>query len=848
MTRIYDIGPFRLDSQVGVLTKAGVPVALGARATAVLTALVKRTNEYVQKDSIMDAAWPGLVVEESNLAVQISAIRRVLSQAPGGERWIETLARRGYRFVGPVTELPDDRQGAWDGPKRSNLTEPLTSFIGRERELVEIKRLLPGKRLLTLVGVGGIGKTRLALQTAGEVTDAYRDGVWLIELGSISNPLLVPTSVAQVLGVRERTGTPLMDTLCAHLKARQLLLILDNCEHLLDACATLAEAVLRSAAETTIIATSREPLHVAGEQTYPLQALSLPEPSASAEAMGRSEAVQLFVERARRQLPDFELTNAGAPAVAQLCIHLDGIPLALELAAARIRSLSIEQIHARLHDRFKLLTGGNRTALPRQQTLRATLDWSYDLLTGEERLLLQRLSVFAGGWTLEAAEQVCVGEGLENCEVLDLLASLSDKSLVMAEQKDAHSRYRLLETMHQYAREKLVESGGGEAVRARHRDYFLVLAEEAEPKLLGAEQAAWLRRLEEEHENLRASLDWSLGEAESGAGLRLCGALQQFWWTRGHLSEGREWCVRLLGKAGGEERTQERAKVLNAAGGLAYHQGDYAAARARHEESLAIVRELGDRSGIARSLNNLGNVLHDEGNHASARARYEESLAIRRQLGDRRGMASSLNNLAQIAFYQGDYPAARALNEESLAIKRQLGDRRGIAFSLHNLGSVAFDQGDYPAARALNEECVAIMRELGDRGGVVASLGNLANVAFEQGDYPAAGALFEQGLAIQRELGDMRAIASSLEGLSAVVAALGSSLRAVRIWGAAERQREEIGSPLPPNERPRYGRRVAAARAALGDDAAFDRAWQEGRALTLEQAIALALSETLERP
>ncbi|TMH13454.1 MAG: hypothetical protein E6H68_12750, partial [Betaproteobacteria bacterium] len=299
MTKIYEIGPFRLDSEAGVLSQAGIPVALGSRAVAVLTTLVERGNEFVQKGAIMDAAWPGVVVEESNLAVQISAIRRVLAQAPGGERWIETLARRGYRFVGPVIELLGDRQGSW-GDKHTNLSEPLTSFIGRERELVEIKRLLPSTRLLTLVGIGGIGKTRLALQVAAEVMDAYRDGVWLVEFGSIRDPLLVPTSVAQVLGVHEKSGTPLTDTLCVHLKARQLLLVLDNCEHLPDACATLADAILGAAPESTIIATSREPLHVAGEQIYPLQSLSLPEPSTDAEAVGRSEAVQLFVERARR--------------------------------------------------------------------------------------------------------------------------------------------------------------------------------------------------------------------------------------------------------------------------------------------------------------------------------------------------------------------------------------------------------------------------------------------------------------------------------------------------------------------------------------------------------------------
>ncbi len=460
MTKIYEIGPFSLDPAAGVLSCGGHPVALGARAVAVLTALVKQPNQYVRKESILDAAWSGLVVEEGNLPVQILAIRRALAQAPGGERWVETLPRRGYRFVGPVTKIedgiPQERVG---GCKRSNLSAPLTSFIGRERELVEIKRLLPDKRSLTIVGVGGIGKTRLALQVAVEVMDAYRDGVWLVELGSISDPLLVPTSVAQVVGVHEKSGTALTQALCAQLKARQLLLILDNCEHLVESCAALVDAVLRSAPEATIVATSREPLHVAGEQIYLLQTLSLPDPSAGVDVIRRSEAVELFVERARRQLPDFALTAARATVVAELCTHLDGIPLALELAAARVRSLSVEQINERLHDRFKLLTSKTRTVQVRQQTLRSTFDWSFDLLGEEERAVFRRLSIFPGSFTLEAASAVASDAAIDEFAVIDRLSQLVARSLVVADTNDVGARYRLLETTRSYALEKLTEAG-----------------------------------------------------------------------------------------------------------------------------------------------------------------------------------------------------------------------------------------------------------------------------------------------------------------------------------------------------------------------------------------------------
>jgi non-specific serine/threonine protein kinase len=390
---------------------------------------VERANEHVPKDSIIEAAWPGMVVEEGNLAVQISAIRRVLAQAPGGEGWVQTLPKRGYRFVGPVTTLPDlpSRRAAVEA-RRTNLPEPLTLFIGRERELVEIKRLLPTTRLLTLIGIGGIGKTRLALQAAAEVMDAYRDGVWFVDFAPLAAAALVPSAVAQALGLSETAGKELVQALAGRIKGRQLLLLLDNCEHLLEACARIAIILLHAAPETTIIATSREGLHIRAEQVFPLPALSLPDPTASFESITKSEAVQLFLERAQRQQPDFELTAARSAAIAQLCIHLDGIPLALELAAARIPSLSIEQINARLGDRFRLLTGGSRTSLPRQQTLRGTLDWSYALLTEHERLVLRRLAIFTGGFTLEAASAVASDESIDGFAVTDVVSQLVARS------------------------------------------------------------------------------------------------------------------------------------------------------------------------------------------------------------------------------------------------------------------------------------------------------------------------------------------------------------------------------------------------------------------------------------
>jgi predicted ATPase/DNA-binding winged helix-turn-helix (wHTH) protein len=838
----YRFGLFELQPDKRRLLKDGVTISLRPRALDLLVVLVDRAGHLVTKDELLSRVWPKTVVEDAGLHVLVSALRKVL-----GADVIATVSGRGYQFTLEVTK-GDGEANRISGSKH-NLPFQLTSFVGREQEIAQLEQFVAANRLVTLTGTGGAGKTRLAIEVASRLTDAFPDGVWLVELAALSDPRLVPQAVAKVLELKEQPMRPVLETLGDYLASKKLLLVLDNVEHLLDASVRMVNEILRRCRDVVVLATSRERLGTAGEFAYRVPSLTVPGPgnNFAPEALLAYESVRLFVERARLLRPHFSLTPESGSSLASICHHLDGIPLAIELAAGRLRSMSLEEVNRRLDQRFGLLAGGSRTALPRQRTLRAMIDWSYDLLREPEKLFLQRLSVFAGGWTLAAAEEVCAGESIEHLDVLDLLTSLVDKSLVVPEQGDALMRCRLLETVRQYARDRLEDAGGNAAVRARHRDYYLALAEEADPKLRSAEQAEWLRRLEAEHENLRAGLEWGLEETESKGALRLCGALQRFWWTHGHLSEGRWWCTRILCKAGAEKRTWERAYVLNAAGVLAYHQGDYPAAKALHEESLVIRRELGDRPGIAASLGNLGNVAFNQGDYPAATALQEQSLAIRRELGDRYGIATTLNNLGAVAINQGNYPATRAVLGEGLAINRELGNPHGIALSLSNLGHVALNEGDDPTAKALLQEGLAIRRELGDRFGIAMSLNNLGLVALNQSDYTTARALLGESLANRQELGDQFGIPASLEGLAAVVASQRDSLRAARIWGATERLRAEIGAPLPPCEQSGYDRYVAAARAASEDEAAFHSAWEEGRGLTLDQAIDLALAMPLER-
>ena len=686
----------------------------------------------------------------------------------------------------------------------TNLPLRATPLIGREREVeaVETVLLREDVRLLTLTGAGGSGKTRLALEVAAELRDRFRDGVWLVELAALAEPALVPEALASALGVREGQGRPIPDALRAFLEPRALLLVLDNCEHLIHACADLVERLLSACPELRILATSREPLRIRSEATWRVPSLAAPDPERvppEPDALARYPAVRLFEERARAAHPAFLLSPRNAAAVAEICARLDGMPLALELAAARVKVLSPEQIAARLDDRFRLLTAGSRTALPRQRTLRGAIDWSYGLLPGPERLLLRRLAVFAGGWTIEAGEGACSGDGIAADEVLDLLAQLVDKSLVLAEGQDGQMRYRLLETLRQYAEEELRGAGEEAVLRGRHGEWFLDLAERAELGLVGPEQTAWLERLEREHDNLRGALRWAVEHREAETGLRLGAGLWRFWWVHGHLSEGQRWLEAALSQAAGASPIA-RAKALNAAGNLAMVRGEYEPARAFHEESLALWRGLGDRGGIATALYYLARVVLAQGDYAAARAPAEESLALRRALNDRWGMAVSLNFLGEVARAQGDYAAAGPPYEEGLELFRAVGDTRGVAIATHNLGIVAREQGDHERAAALHHVALALFRELGDKEQIACSLIKLAHLALLQGD----------------------------------------SERAARLSGAVDAQREAIGAALLPDERADHVQTVSTVRSKQGE-AAFSAAWAAGRAMSPDQAIDYAL-------
>jgi predicted ATPase/class 3 adenylate cyclase/Tfp pilus assembly protein PilF len=678
-----------------------------------------------------------------------------------GEYNLKDLERPEHIFQPVLADLPADFPPL-NTPDQihNNLPLTLTSFIGRQQEINELERLLWQSRLLTIAGPGGAGKTRLVIQAALNVQGSFPDGVWFIDLAPLSNSLRLSQYMMNLLGVREEAGCLPYQSLLDSLRSKTLLLILDNCEHLLPELAQLVDALLRGAPGLRILATSREKLAVSGEIVWRIPPLSSPDlkETVTIENLMQYEAVKLFSERAMAAWPDFTITRENVETVAQICAHLDGIPLAIELAAARVRVLSVEEILARLADRFRLLVG-TRTALPRQQTLRALIDWSYDLLNEKERALLRRLSVFAGSWTLEAAEQVCSGRGMEASEVLDLLTGLIDKSFVIGEPQKGHTRYRFLETILKFSQERLCESQEADEFAQKHALYFLKVAEKSYGKMWGSEQAYWLGVLDEERDNLRTALDrLSQIAGNEGMMLQLAGSLWRYWEIRGYFTEGRAWLETALTHNPNASQYL-RANGLGGAGHLARQQGDYEQAKAYHEQSLALFRAMENKLGTARQLNALGEIAQYLGDYARSVELHEESLALRYEIGDAEGISVSLRQLGVIAREHGQYRRAKELLEQSLKLERDLGDKLLLALSLNDLGLVAHALCDYEQAVLLFEEAMSLQRELNDRLGISNSLLNLGNVAKDRGIFKQAQLFFQQCLALKKELGDKRGIA-----------------------------------------------------------------------------------------
>jgi predicted ATPase/class 3 adenylate cyclase len=852
-----------------------------------------------------------------------------------GERRLKDLIQpeHVYQLIHP--ELPQEFPPlATLDIRPNNLPAQPNPLIGREQEVAAAGALLRREdvRLVTMSGPGGTGKTRLGLHVAADLIDDFESGVFLVELAPITDPDLVLATIAQTLGVRETGGTPLKGRLEAFLRDREMLLLLDNFEQVLDAAPTVAD-FLAAASRLKVLVTSRAVLHLRAEHEFQVPPLGMPLPGAQvfrssgvqetqiagaeSEHLMSYPAIAFFAQRAAAIRTDFAVTEENAAAVAEICGRLDGLPLALELAAARIKLFPPQALLSRLESRLKLLTGGARDLPARQQTLRDAIAWSYDLLEAQEQTLFRRLAVFSGGYTLEAAEAVCAGGARIECEVfsvkrddsgsepltlntqhstlppvgadvLDGVGSLADKSLVRQEPaEEAEPRFGMLETIREYALERLTESGEAEAMRRQHAAFFLALAEEAVPDFVAAARPSfmsrsWQERLDREHANFRSALGWCRDAREAAMGLRLAGALTAFWSQRGYLREGRRWVEEVLSLARPAEPTEAWAKILTGAGKLAWMQGDHTAARSWHEESVGICRKLGNKRALAYALIFRGIIPRDRREHREARALFEESAALFREVGDAWGQALALHELGNVAENEGDDAAARPLYEQSLTRFRELRDRWGVGLALMGLGRVVQKQGDSTTARAHLQESLALVREVGYPYLTVNALSYLARVAHGHGDYGAAAAWSEESLALSREQGRKWPIAQALYNLGRAANAQGNDRQAAkrfreglllaqevgpttllplflvglagvagaqvrperqaRLLGAAETLREGGSARLEPLDQVEVDRYAAAARAALGEEA-FAAAWAEGRQLTLEQAVAYAMEE-----
>ena len=812
----YQFGEFEVDVLAYELRHRGARVRLSRQPMDLLLLLLERPHELVSREEIARRLWaPGVHTDlDAGIHTGNLKIRQVLGDSRESPRFVETVPGKGYRFVAPVAAVPPPvpqssplvsgaAQSARDR-RRHNLPAELTSFIGRRRELAELPPLLAASRLLLLTGAGGVGKTRLAVRLARERVDDFRDGVWLVDLSSLSLPDLVGQTIASTLGFREGPQRSARDVLIDTLRDRELLLVLDTCEHLIGSCADLVETLLREAPSLRVIATSREALGVAGEIVYRVPSLSLPEsPAGASSAPGDSEATQLFVERAGTVDPTFTASPANAAAIDRLCRRLDGIPLAIELAAARVAVLSPEQIEERLQDRFRLLTGGARTAVPRQRTLEAAIDWSYELLSEDEQCLLSRLSVFPATWAIEAAEDVCSGGGIDRHQVLELLSRLVGKSLVTVDGDHLSARrYRFLDTVHQYARDRLVRADEAERLRERHFEFFFSGFRGALPILRHHNQVACLQRVRLEQDNLRAALDWALmSSPRASHGVELAGALFWFWTKRGLYSEGQLWLEQALAAAPG------------APGPL----------RAR-----ALI-------GLAHMHHFQGHAFDDE---------IAEALSIGRDEGDDWLISFAVFMQSLSALQRGEFERAFALAVEAEQAGARCGDEVQRAGPLLIQANVAVQNGDYDRAHPLYEEAIAVERRAGESWGLSIVLSAAAGLRIVRDDFEGARAHASEVLSLSQELEDPRGIAWSLDVAAGLLAAGGAPDGAARLWGASDRLLESVSGQLSPEIRWIRARYIDPVRTALGSGP-FERARADGRTMALADAVNLARQQAL---
>jgi predicted ATPase/serine/threonine protein kinase len=728
----------------------------------------------------------------------------------------------------------------------SNLPVQRNAFIGREREATALRQLLSrvDVQLVTLTGPGGIGKTRLALQVAADAAAEFPGGVCFVPLSAVSDPALIVSTIAQALGVRETGNQSAQESLKEYVSGidQPTLLLLDNFEHLVSAAPVITQ-MLTTGPKLKVAVTSQAPLHVYGEHEFPVPPLALPDLKSipSLEVLARLPAVALFVERAKAVKREFTLTKENAPAVAAICARLDGLPLAIELAAARIKLLPPSAMLARLESRLNLLTGGARDLPTRQQTLRSTVDWSYGLLNAAEQTLLRRLSVFTGGCTLEGVEAVCDTKGDLGLDILDGMASMVDKSLVQQlEQVDAETRFLMLSTIREYALERLAESDDEVATRRAHAAYYLVLAEEGAEDMVTHPE--WLDRFEIEHDNFRLALDTLIKTGDAEWGLRLGAALFRFWETREHLKEGRDSIARLLALEGTVARPKLRARLLFAAAVLAGEQGDYEAGRQLFEDSLETCLELNDTRGVAVALNALAVNARERGDLAGAAALFERCVPLWKDLGDSADIARALSNLANVRKMKGEYAAASALYDECLTMFRKAGDGAGVAWTLNYQADVAREKADLVVARSFCEQSLAAFRQLRDGWGIATTLSDLASLHCDQGNDVEARSLYGESIKMFQELGHKRGIARALESLAASAAAQSNAEKSLHLAGAAAALRQRLGAPLTPSEQSRLEKALEFARRTLGSAAGLT-AWMEGWAMPVEQAVREALGD-----